>query len=97
MPLPFPDGAEIEFLKGVPQNAKRFDGMDKDLIFPQFCERKGELIIQGFEVLDVFSLIRYLARRFKYKGTTFIRQGDRFYDFKTRRWRAIRLAGKRKR
>ncbi len=84
----------VEFLK-----ARSFvvDGMEKDLIFPQFCRRKGELIIQGFEVLNVFSLIRYLTRRFNYKGTSFVRQGDRFYDMKTSRWRKIRLGEKRKR
>ena len=71
------------------------DGMEKDLIFPQFCRRKGELIIQGFEVLDVFAVIRYLIRRFDYKETTSIRQGDRAYNLKTKRWRKIRLGQKK--
>jgi hypothetical protein len=84
----------VEFLK-----ARSFvvEGMEKDLIFPQFCKRKGDLTIQGFEVLDVFSMIRYLTQRFKYKGKPFIRQGDRFYDMKTKRWRTIRLGEKKKR
>ncbi len=72
------------------------DGMEKDLIFPRFCWRKGELIIQGFDVLDMFSLIRYLTRRFGYKETSFIRQGEKFFDMKTRRWRKIPLGEKRK-
>jgi len=72
------------------------DGMEKDLIFPRFCRRKGELIIQGFDVLDVFSLIRYLTGRFGYKETSFIRQGEKFFDMKTRRWGKIRLGEKKK-
>jgi len=71
------------------------DGMEKDLIFPQFCRRKGEFVIQGFEVLDVFAVIQYLARRFDYKETTLIRQGDRAYNLKTKRWRKIRLGQKK--
>jgi len=73
------------------------DGMEKDLIFPQFCRRKRELIIQGFDVLDVFAVIRYLTRRFDYKETRLIRQGDRAYNMKTKRWRKIRLEQKKKR
>ena len=72
------------------------DGMEKDLILPRFCRRKGELIIQGFDVLDVFSLIRYLTGRFGYKETSFIRQGEKFFDMKTRRWGKIRLGEKKK-
>jgi len=72
------------------------DGMEKDLIFPHFCRRKGELIIQGFEVLNAVSLIRYLAGRFGYKETSFIRQGEKFFDMKTGRWRKIRLGEKKK-
>lgn len=72
------------------------DGMEKDLIFPRFCRRKGELIIQGFDVLDVFSLIRYLTGRFGYKETSFIRQGEKFFDMKSRRWRKIRLGEKKR-
>ena len=83
----------VDFLK-----ARSFviDGLEKDLIFPQFCRRKGELIIQGFEVLDVLAVIRYLTQRFNYNETTFIRQGDRAYDLKTKRWRKIRLGQKKK-
>ena len=44
----------VDFLK-----ARSFvvDGMEKDLIFPQFCRRKGNIAIQGFGVLSMFSLI----------------------------------------
>jgi hypothetical protein len=84
----------VDFLK---TRSFVIEEMEKDLIFPQFCKSKGDLTIQGFEVLDVFFMIRYLARRFKYKGTSYIRQGDRFYDMKTKRWRGIRLGEKRKR
>jgi len=83
----------VDFLKG---RSFVIDGMEKDLIFPQFCRRKGELKIQGFEVLDVFSLIKYFVDRFNYKETTFIRRGDMAYDFKTRRRWKIRLGEKRK-
>jgi hypothetical protein len=72
------------------------DGMEKDLIFPQFCERKGNIAIQGFEVLSIFSMIRYLARRFKYRGTRMVRQGETAYDLRTDRHRKIRLGEKRK-
>ena len=72
------------------------DKMKKNLIFPRFCRRKAELIIQGFDVLNVFSLIRYLTGRFGYKETSFIRQGEKFFDMKTRRWEKIRLGEKKK-
>ncbi len=61
------------------------DGMEKDLIFPQFARRRGEIAIQGFEVLSVRSVLRYLVKRFKYNGTTRIRKGTMVYDFKTDR------------
>ncbi len=83
----------VDFLKS---HAFVIDGMEKDLIFPQFCRHKGDLKIQGFEVLDLFSMIRYLSDRFHYEGTTFIRQGDTAYDLKTRRKRKIMLGQKRK-
>ena len=71
------------------------DGMEEDLIFPQFCQRKGKLVIQGFEVLAVPSVIRYLADRFGYTGTAMIREGERVFDLASgRRWR-IRLGDKR--
>ena len=83
----------VDFLK-----ARSFiiNGTDKDLIFPHFCRRKGALKIQGFEVLDVFSLIKYLIERFGYKETKFIRQGNRAYDLKGNRWQKIRLGEIRK-
>ncbi len=83
----------VDFLK-----ARSFvvDGMEKDLIFPQFCRRKGKVTIQGFEVLSIFSMIRYLARRFKYKGTRMIRQGETAYDLGTKRHWKIRLGEKRR-
>ena len=73
------------------------DGMEKGLIFPQFCRRGEKTAIQGFEVLSVHSMIKYLVRRFKYKGTTLIRQGDMAFDFENdRKWK-IRLGEKKKR
>lgn len=73
------------------------DGMEKDLIFPQFYRRRGNIVIQGFEVLSISSMIRYLVRRFKYRGTSVIRRGETAYDPKTnRRWK-IRLGEKRRR
>jgi len=64
------------------------DGMEKDLIFPQFCRQKGQTKIQGFEVLSIFSLLRYLVNRFKYKGTTCIRKGGTVYSLTTgRQWK----------
>ena len=78
-------------------NRNRLKGIrGKDLIFPQFCQRKGELKIQGFEVLDVFAVIKYLADRFDYKETSFIREGDTAYDLKSKRRWKIRLGEKRK-
>lgn len=75
---------EVEFIK-----ARSFviNGMEKDLIFPQFTRRRGQLTIQGFEVLSIFSMLKYLVKRFKFKGTTRTRRGDKVYDLKTnRRW-----------
>jgi hypothetical protein len=71
------------------------DGMEKDLIFPQFCRRKGKLVIQGFEVLSVSSVIKYLAKRFHYTGTTVIREGEWVFDLKTGRRGRIRPGKKR--
>jgi hypothetical protein len=63
------------------------DGMEKDLIFPQFATRGGKIAIQGFEVLSVYSMLRYLVKRFKYSGTSRVRTGAMIYDLKTdRRW-----------
>ncbi len=79
---------EVEFMK-----ARSFviNGMEKDLIFPQFTRKRGQLVIQGFEVLSVFSMLKYLVKRFKYNGTTRIRSGDLVYDFKAdRRWKIER-------
>jgi hypothetical protein len=81
----------VDFIK-----ARSFvvEGMEKDLIFPQFTRQRGKLIIQGFEVLDVFSMLNYLVKRFKYKGTTRIRKGNTVYDLKTgRRWKVERKRG----
>ena len=75
---------EVEFIK---TRSVVINGMEKDLIFPQFTRRRGQLTIQGFEVLSVFSMLKYLVKRFKFKGTTRIRHGNRVYDLKTdRRW-----------
>jgi hypothetical protein len=64
------------------------DGMEKDLIFPMFVKQKGQIKVQGFEVLYPISVIKYLIKRFKYKGTTFVREGEDVYDLKTkRRWK----------
>ncbi|MFH1123201.1 MAG: hypothetical protein V1758_06015 [Pseudomonadota bacterium] len=83
----------VDFMK-----ARSFvvDEMEKDLIFPQFCQRKGNITIQGFEALSIFSMIQYLALRFKYRGTRMIRQGDIAYDLRTKRHRKIRLGETRK-
>jgi len=83
----------VDFLK-----ARSFvvDGMEKDLIFPQFCRRKGEITIQGFEVLSITSMIRYLVRRFRYRGTRMIRRGDTAYNLKTNHHWKIRLGERRK-
>ena len=67
------------------------DGMEKDLIFPQFCRQNGQTKIQGFEVLEVFSLMKYLVKRFKYKRITWVRKGETVYDLKAgRRWKIQR-------
>ena len=72
-------------------------GMEKDLIFPQFVRRRGKIKIQGFEVLSVYSMLRYFVKRFKYRGTTRIRKGDDVYDFKTgRRWKIERKRSPKK-
>ncbi len=66
------------------------DGMEKDLIFPMFVKQKGQIKVQGFEVLYPISVIKYLVKRFKYKGTTLVREGEEVYDLKTRRrWKII--------
>ena len=59
--------------------------MEKDLIFPMFVKQKGQIKIQGFDVLDTISVIKYLATRFKFSNTTLIRMGNDVYDFKTKR------------
>ena len=81
----------VDFLK-----ARSFvvDEMEKDLIFPQFCRRRGAYVIQGFEALSLFPIFRYLTRRFKYKETTLIRQGDTVYDLEGHRRSKIRLGKK---
>jgi len=81
----------VDFLK-----ARSFvvDEMEKDLIFPQFCRRRGAYVIQGFEALSLFPIFRYLTRRFKYKETTLIRQGETVYDLEGRRRAKIRLGKK---
>jgi hypothetical protein len=82
----------IDFLKG---RSFVVGGMEKDLIFPQFKRRRGKLVIQGFEVLSVLSMLSYLVKRFKFKGTTRIRQGDAVFDLKTeRRWKLERKKSK---
>jgi len=83
----------VDFLKA---HGFVIEGMEKDLIFPQFCRQRGDLKIQGFEVLSVFSMIRYLSDRFNHKETTLVRQGDMAYDLKTGRKRKIMLGQKRK-
>lgn len=80
--------------EGDYKTAVVFDRMEKDLIFPQFCRRRGETVIQGFEVFSLFSIFRYLVRRFKYKGTTLIRYGDTVYDLEGKRQSKIRLGRK---
>jgi hypothetical protein len=67
------------------------DGMEKDLIFPMFVKQKGQIKVQGFEVLYPISVIKFLVKRFKYKGTTFVREGEDVYDLKTRRkWKILK-------
>ncbi len=82
----------VDFLKA---HSFVVDGMEKDLIFPQFCRRRGENLIQGFEVLSLFSVFRYLVRRFKYRETAPIRKGEEVFDLKGNRRSKIRL-GKKK-
>lgn len=61
------------------------DGMDKGLIFPMFVRQKDQIRIQGFKVLDVISVIKYLAIRFNYSETKLIRMGNEVYDYKLKR------------
>ena len=82
----------VDFLKA---HSFIVDGMEKDLIFPQFCRRKGNITIQGFETLSVVSMIKYLVRRFRYRGTNLVRKGEEVYDFKGNRRSKIRLGKKR--
>ena len=79
-------GTSVEILSVDFLNALSFvvDGMEEDLIFPQFCRRGGKSVIQGFEVLSLFSVFRYLARRFNYKETILIRQGTDLVEGKNR-------------
>ena len=90
-------GTRLEILSVDFLKARSFvvDGMEKDLIFPQFCRRRGEYVIQGFEALSLFPVFRYLVRRFKFKETDLIRKGNEVYDFKGNRRSKIRL-GKKK-
>jgi hypothetical protein len=90
-------GTHVEILSVDFLKARSFvvDGMEKDLIFPQFCRRRGENMVQGFEVLSIFSVFRYLVRRFKYKETSLIRRGDSVYDLQGNYRLKIRL-GKKK-
>ncbi|MBI5050463.1 MAG: hypothetical protein HZC11_06265 [Nitrospirae bacterium] len=75
----------VDFLKA---HGFVVDGMEKDLIFPMFVKQKGQIKVQGFEVLYPISVIKYLVTRFKYKGTTFVREGEDVYDLKTKkRWK----------
>jgi hypothetical protein len=77
----------VDFLK---TNGFVVDGMEKDLIFPMFVKHKKQIKVQGFEVLNPISVIKYLVKRFKYKGTTLVREGENVYDLKTkRRWKII--------
>jgi hypothetical protein len=67
------------------------DGMEKDLIFPMFVKQKRQIKVQGFKVLEPISVIKYLVKRFKYKETTFVREGEDVYDLKTKkRWKINR-------
>ena len=50
--------------------------MEKDLIFPMFVKQKGQIKVQGIEVLYPISVIKYLVKRFKYKGTRVVREGE---------------------
>ncbi len=78
----------VDFLK---EHGFVIDGMEKDLIFPMFLKQKGQIKVQGFEVLYPISVIKYLVKRFKYKGTTLVREGEDVYDLKTKkRWKIIK-------
>jgi hypothetical protein len=78
----------VDFLK---TNGFVVDGMEKDLIFPMFVKQKGQIKVQGFEVLYPISVIKYLIKRFKYKRTLLVREGENVYDLKTnRRWKINR-------
>lgn len=83
----------IDFLKA---HGFVVDGMEKDLIFPMFVRQKGQIKVQGFEVLEPISVIRYLVKRFKYKGATLVREGEDVYDLKTRKKWKIRKQRKKK-
>jgi len=61
------------------------DEMGKDLIFPMLVKQKGKIKIQGFEIIHPIFVIKYLVKRFKYKGTTLIREGEKVYDLKTKK------------
>ena len=91
-------GARVEILSVDFLKDRSFvvDGMEKDLIFPQFCRRRGENVIRGFEALSLFSVFSYLVRRFRFKETTLIRKGDEVYDFKGNRRSKIRFGKKRR-
>ncbi len=74
----------VDFLKA---HGFVVDGMEKDLIFPQFIRHKRQIKLQGFDVLDVVSVLKYLVDRFKYSDTSLIRMGNEVYHFKSkRRW-----------
>jgi hypothetical protein len=89
-------GTSVEILSVDFLNARSFvvDGMEEDLIFPQFCRRGGKSVIQGFKVLSLFSVFRYLARRFNYKETILIRQGSAVYNLENNRRSKIGLGKK---
>ena len=84
----------VDFLKA---HGFVVDGMEKDLIFPMFAKQKGEIKMQGFEVLYPISVIKYLVKRFKYKGTTLVREGEDVYDLKTgRKWKITKKSSSKK-
>jgi hypothetical protein len=70
------------------------DEMERDLIFPQFCRRRGAYVIQGFEALSLFPVFKYLVQRFKYQETALIRQGETVFDLDGHRRSKIRLGKK---
>ena len=79
----------IDFLKA---HGFVVDGMERDLIFPMFVKQKGQIKVQGFEVLYPISIIKYLVKRFKYRGTRFVREGEDVYDLKTRKkWKITKI------